>query len=187
MARNIYKIISWALLIATVLSIVLALRRPRMKPVEVSAAAAKSFDEKLAQIDQPSPPGAPPKEIHISETELNSKLQQSLDAPPQVDQTVHMKAAEVHLEGDLAIATFTVSVEGKDVYVTLGGKIGAENGQLQFDPTEVKIGSMPLPASIMSAALREKLNSPAMRDQMRLPDNIKDVRIENGELLLVSK
>jgi hypothetical protein len=186
MARKIYKIISWALLIATVVSFVLALRKPKMQPVEVSAAAANSFDEKLAQLDKPAPAGAPPQEIHISESELNSKLQQSLEAPTG-DQAVQMKAAEVHLVDDQAIATFTVSVEGKNVYVTLGGKIGDVNGQLQFDPTQVKMGSMPLPASLMSGALREKLNSPALRDQMRLPENIKDVRIENGELLLVCK
>jgi hypothetical protein len=49
------------------------------------------------------------------------------------------------------------------------------------------MGSLPVPISAVESTLREKLNSPEMRDRMKLPDSIRDIRIENGELVLQSK
>lgn len=187
MARKIYRVISWSLLILTLVSILLALRKPSVVPVEVSPQAANSFDEKLAQLEEAHQQGAP-QEIRITEAELNSKLQQGMqEASMAPGGATALKAATIHLESDKLVGTFTVSVSGKDVYVTLGGNLAVQNGALQFTPTEMKMGSLPVPISAVESTLREKLNSPEMRDRMKLPDSIKDIRIENGELVLQSK
>jgi uncharacterized protein YpmS len=184
MAKKIYRIISWSLLILTVISILLLLRKPTVPKIETSPEAAKAFDEKIAQVGQAHQQGTP-KEIRITESELNSKLQQSFEAAAAAPGApAALKTATVHLEADKFVGTFTVNVGGKDLYVTLGGKVSVNNHALQFTPTEVKMGSLPVPLSAVESTLRERLNAPEFRDRMTLPDSIKDVRIENGELVV---
>jgi hypothetical protein len=126
-----------------------------------------------------------PQEIRITEGELNSKLQESLrTTPAAASGPAELKTATVHLEGDKLVGSFTVNVSGKDLYVTLGGTLNTTNGQLQFTPSEVKMGSLPVPLSAVESTLLDKLNTPEMRERMKLPDSIKDVRIANGELVL---
>jgi len=183
MAKKIYRIFSWSLLVLSLLSILLMLRKPPIPPVPTSPEAAKSFDEKIAEAEQPHQPGVP-QEVHITESELNSKLQESMQGPPVPAGPAALESASIHLEGDRLIGVFTVKVRGKDIYLTLGGTLGAVNGQLQFTPTEIKLGSLPVPVFAVAPTLREKLDSPEMREHLKLPESIKDVRIENGELVL---
>jgi len=187
MTKKIYRIISWSLLILFLISILLILRKPSVAPVPTSPEAGKSFDQKIQELQTAHQQGTP-KEIRITESELNAKLQEGMqEASAAPSGPAALKAATIHLEGDKFVGTFTVNVSGKDIYVTLGGKLGVSNGTLQLTPTEVRMGSLPVPISVVESTLRDKLNSPTMRDRMKLPDSIKDVRIENGELVLQSQ
>jgi 23S rRNA pseudoU1915 N3-methylase RlmH len=187
MARRIYLVVSWGFVILTLISIFLVLRKPSQFPVQTTPEAAKSFDRKLQEVESKSEQGVR-KEVRISETELNSKLAESIQgAAGMPSGPVALKAAAVHLEGDTFAGVFTVHVSGGDVYVTLGGKLGTNNHELQFTATEVKMGSLPLPLSLVEPVLRKKLNSPEMRDQLKLPESIAEVRIEDGELVIQSK
>lgn len=187
MAKKIYRVITWSLLILTLVSIVLVLRKPSFHPVETSADAAKSFDQKLGQLEEAHQQGSQ-REIRITESELNSKLQESMqDASAAPGGPAALKAATVHLEADRLVGMFTVNVSGKDVYVTLGGKLGVSNRALQFTPTELQMGSLPVPLAMVESTLRDRLNAPELRERMKLPDSIKDIRIENGELVLRSQ
>ena len=87
------------------------------------------------------------------------------------------------MEGDRITGTFTVSFPGKDVSLTLGGNLGVRNGVLEFNPTAVRLGAMPVPVGLIEPALRQKLSTPEMRKRLTLPDSIKDIRIENGEMV----
>jgi hypothetical protein len=71
--------------------------------------------------------------------------------------------------------------------LTVGGTLRAVNGQLQFTPRQLKLGSLPIPVFTVQSALRAKLDSPEVRDRLRLPESMQDVRIENGELVLQAK
>jgi len=42
-----------------------------------------------------------------------------------------------------------------------------------------------VPASLINEVLKKKLAE--QRDQLKLPDNVKDIRVENGELVFVEK
>ncbi len=186
MVKRIYRVVSWSLLLLCLLSILLVLRRPALPQAEASAGAARSFDEKIAEIERPRQDHAP-REIHITETELNSKLQESLQAPPSVAGPIAVKGASVRLVGNELLGIFTVSVVGKDIYVTIGGTLSASNGQMRFTPVEVKMGSLPIPASAVRHKLREKLESPEMRDRLKLPEPVQGIRIENGEVVLETR
>lgn len=184
MHKRIFRIVTWILLGAAVSSVWLFFRKPHIPPVETSPQAARSFDQKLAEIEQHHS-SQRPQTIHISETELNSKLQQSLreQSPAQVESTT-LKAITMQLENGQIVGSFTVDVRGVDVILTLAGKLGVHDHELQFTPTRASMGSLPIPAFAIRSALRDKLNSPEVREQLKLPESIKGIRIENREILL---
>ena len=180
MAKRIYRIISWGLLALTVVSILLVLRKPSFPTAEASPEAARSFDQKISLLSAP-PTGGAPREIRLTEAELNSKLQENLN-PPASGGLATLKSAAVHLEGDKLFGLFTVEVSRKEVYLTVGGKLGVNHRAVEFTPTDIKMGSLPVPVSMVGLTLRDQLS--AMREQMQLPASVQDVRIENGEVVL---
>ncbi len=183
MAKKIYSIVSWSLLVLTLICFFLVLRKPSLPTIEVSMEAANSFDQKLSQLREAHRHGAP-QEIRITEAELNSKLQESLQNREASGGPATLKAAAIHLQGDRLQGVFTVNVRGIDLYVTLGANLAASNGSLEFKPTDVRMGRLPVPLVLVKYTLRGRLTSPEMRERMRLPNSVKDVRIENGELVL---
>ncbi len=183
MAKKIYGIVSWSLLVVAFVCIFLVLRKPSLPPVEATAEAARSFDQKLSQLREAHRHGAP-QEIRITEAELNSKLQESLQSREASGGPATLKAAAIYLQGDRLQGVFTVNVRVIDVYVTLGANLAASNGTLEFTPTDIRMGSLSVPLAVVKHTLRERLDSAEMRERMKLPESIKDVRIENGELVL---
>jgi hypothetical protein len=69
--------------------------------------------------------------------------------------------------------------------VTLAGHLGSQDGYVTFDPTEVKVGEMSIPVSLVNASLQKKLAE--QREQLKLPDGIASLRVENGELVITQK
>jgi hypothetical protein len=56
-----------------------------------------------------------------------------------------------------------------------------------FDPTGFKIGDMPVPVSLVQVQLNKKFSEPETREKLKLPDYISDMRIENGQLVILPK
>lgn len=147
--------------------------------------AARSFDQKRGVLAAAHGRGAP-SEVGLSEAEVNSKLQQTL-AGAAASGAATLSAVAVRLEGSRLVCLLTLRVLGIPMYVTLGGKLSVEDHRLQFDLSEVKLGSMPAPASAVETVVREKLSSPDAQDMMKLPDYIRDVRVENSRLVIESE
>jgi hypothetical protein len=185
LGKKISKIISWILLILTVLSLWLVVRRPSGPKLESSPEAAQAFDDKWADLLAAHQQGKA-GEASLSGVELNSKIQQIL-AGATASGWVSLSAVAVRIEGNLLVCLVTMDVLGVKVYVTLGGRPTLRDHRLEFDLTDVKMGSMPVPASVVSAALKQKLEAPELRDMMRMPDFITDVHIENNQLVIQSQ
>ena len=98
-----------------------------------------------------------------------------------------MKDPQVVFEGDEVKGQFMEQVYGKDVFVTLSGHLGAQDGYATFQPTSFQIGSMPVPISVVQARLDKKLNDPETRERMKLPEFVSDLKIENGQLVITEK
>ncbi len=161
----------------------MALRSPNATLVPASAQDARSFDEKLLSLEQAHQQGAT-QTVHITETELTSKLQQGLDEIPPDGGFVVLRAASVHLEGDGFVAVFTLDVSGKELYLTMAGTLGVLDGRLQIQPSSAELGRLPIPSMAFHRILQRQFDSPATRERLRLPDFIKDMHIENGELVM---
>ena len=89
---------------------------------------------------------------------------------------------QVSFEGDQIKGQFLTKVAGKDVWVTLKGRLGSKDGYATFEPTEFKVGDLNVPVSLVNDALQKKLLE--QRDRLKLPDYAKDVKVENGELVM---
>lgn len=97
----------------------------------------------------------------------------------------NIKDYQVSMDGDVVRGQFLTNIAGKDVYLTLAGHLGSKDGYATFDATEVKLGDLSVPVSLVNDALQKKLAE--QRDQLKLPNNVKDIKVQNGELVFVEK
>jgi len=206
-------VISLAILAISILTLVLVLKRPApLAPAAEPAAAAanaQSFQEKVNQLVQPRMPGEGESEVRMNSGEVSAALAQAAGLLPSATTTSastsspstsspgasgamefpgavpNIRDYQVSMDGDIVRGQFLTQIAGKDVYLTLAGHLGSKDGYATFDATEVKVGDLSVPASLVNEVLQKKLAE--QRDQLKLPNNVKDLKVENGELVFVEK
>jgi len=94
-----------------------------------------------------------------------------------------VRDVKVELLDDRVRAYVVFDFHGKEMTLQLEGRLSAANGYLRFEPVGGQIGSLPIPQSTLETALQKMMNSPENREKLKLPAEIADLRIENGELL----
>ncbi len=211
---KLQRIVSFATLAISILTLVLVLKRPAplvpaLAPAK-AAANAQSFQEKVNRLAEPRGPGEGESEVRMNSGEVSAGLAQaagllpttalapantsnnSPSNPPSVTGAMEFPGAvpnikdyQVSMDGDIVRGQFLTQIAGKDVYLTLVGHLGSKDGYATFDATEVKVGSLSVPASLVNEVLQKKLAE--QRDQLKLPNNVKDLKVENGELVFVEK
>ena len=208
--RKIYRWFRWFVLITSVLGLILLFKSPErlsLVPTGPSAVAdnAKSFQDKLGELKAAHQRGENGAVVRVSGEEVAAAVTQA-NLDPQVTPTaahpapadpnasvaltpeqVPVKDVQLVFEADEMKCQFTAQVYGKDMVVTLSGHLGARDGYVTFTPTSFQIGSMPVPVSAVQAQLDKKLSEPDARERLRLPDFISDLRVEDGQLVLVEK
>jgi hypothetical protein len=208
---KIDRIISIATLLASLVAIVLVLKKPVpvAHPQAPAAIAehAQSFDQKMAEFEQAtqqssaspaessqpaSSSDSPKAEVHINSDEISAVLAQSLGTAGDLkpDSNVGsgaptIKDQQVSFDGDVVHGQFLTEVAGKDVWITISGHIGEKDGFATFDPTEFKVGDLNVPVSLVNPTLQKKLAE--QRDRMKLPDNVGSMKVQNGELVMQQK
>lgn len=106
----------------------------------------------------------------------------------QIDQVrSSVKDVKVELLDDRVRAYVIFDFHGKDMSLQLEGKLGASDGYLHFVPVSGQIGSLPIPQSTLEAAVQEMMESPENREKLRLPADMSDLRIENGQVVATYK
>jgi hypothetical protein len=106
----------------------------------------------------------------------------------QIDQVrSQVKDVKVELVDDRVRAYVVFDMHGKDVTLNLEGKLGAENGYLNFEPVSGSIGSLPLPPAALQSAMRHILENPENREKFKLPSDMSGLKIENGEVVATYK
>jgi hypothetical protein len=107
------------------------------------------------------------------------------DTPATLEQVQSaVKDVKVDMDGDLVKAYVVFDFHGKDLSLELDGHLGSENGYLKFVPVAGKLGSLPLPQSTLDAAVEKMLESPENREKLKLPNDVSDIRIENGQAVV---
>ena len=161
-------------LILSVVGIVLMLKKPLVPPVEASAAALKSCEDKLANLVQAQQQGTP-TEVRLTSEELNSEIQKSIAGAPQPPGAARLKEATVYMQGDQLVGVFDVEMKGVDLYLTVRGGLTLSQHAARLLPDQVKLGSLPVPVSWLEG----KLNM-----ETPVPDFVTGLRIENGEMVV---
>jgi hypothetical protein len=113
--------------------------------------------------------------------ETQSAEQPSLDDVEQMRSNV--KDVKVQLIDDRVRAYVVFDVHGKEMTLQLEGRLGADNGFLRFEPVSGQIGSLPIPQATLEAAVRKMMESPENREKLKLPSDISDLKIVNGEVV----
>ena len=188
---------------------------PAQSPA-AAAANVESVEKKLEQLDQPKEPVQAPAQVRFNSDEITAALAQAaaglpksmtasaaMAVPGAASQTgaptsvpdspdavigegePQVKDYKVNFDGDVARGQFVTQIGGKDVYVTLAGHLGSKDGYATFDPTEFKVGDLSIPVSMVSSALQQKLSE--QRDRLKLPDDVGNIKVENGQLVATQK
>jgi hypothetical protein len=228
------RIVSVATLVISAVALILVLKRPApvatpQSPAQ-AAANAQSFQEKIAQLDQPSAapgesgsqdfvapqaqtatsspqdlssparvaqgsPSPSPAQVHITSDEVSAALAQAAGAIPaaagqltpggDLGSMPNIIDQQVSFDGDQAHGQFLVNVAGKNVWITVTGKLGSKDGYATFEPSEFKVGDLNVPVSLVNDALQKRLAE--QHDRMKLPDNVGGIKVENGQLVLTQK
>ena len=198
--RIVYKTTSWLTLASLIVVIVMVLRKSPPPHAKVDSHAAARAQAKL-DVLKPASGSGEPQQLHLDEAELNSYLRQNLalqpssvpsnsfeQAPPGDLAADEVRSSvrdfEIALEGDRAKAYVIFDLHGVDLSLTLEGRLHVENGYLRFEPTNGRLGSLPLSQSTLEAGVARLLDSPENKEKFRVPPEIRDIRVENGELVV---
>ena len=95
----------------------------------------------------------------------------------------NVRDVKVQLIEDRVKAYIVFDVHGKDMTLQIEGRLGTQNGYLRFEPLSGQIGSLPIPQSTLESAVQRLMDSPENREKLKLPSEISDLRIQNGEVV----
>ena len=205
-----FRCLRWSTYLAALITLILILHKTTPPPVQVSPQAAARAEQKVSEVEQSVSQGQQAT-LRLDEAELNSYLASHLSSAPDVtvpqaapsnadpaspanpgqfpsgadveQMRSNVKDVKVQMEGDLVKAYLVFDLHGKDMTLQLAGKLGASNGYLKFEPVSGQIGSLPIPQSALESAVRQLMESPENREKLKLPSDVSDMHIENGELV----
>jgi hypothetical protein len=200
--KKLYRVVRWLMLASMVITILLVLKSPApvaeaLEPGLVKQ-NAESFQQKLTELANAQSLGETGTQVHFTAPEVNAAIVQATfpqptpvspspaaqPTPSPMAEQVPIKSTQVSFEDDVVKGQFLTEVYGKDVYITVAGRLGNRDGYVTFEPTQFKVGDLSVPVSMVNPVLQRKLADPENRDKMKLPEFVKDLRVENGELVI---
>ena len=194
-----YRVARWFILGGLLLAVILMLLKPAPIAQPISRAAraenAASFQEKLSELAQKQARGESDAEVRFTAGEVGAVISEESATPaPSADGTPKgadaagdspgpaTDAYQVVFDNDVVRGQFATNFKGKQVYLTIAGHLGARDGYLTFEPTELKIGRLPVPVSLVNGRLQKKLLE--QREKLKLPSFITGLRVEGGQLVV---
>jgi hypothetical protein len=107
------------------------------------------------------------------------------EALEQIQSSVRDVKIEILAETLRIYALF--DMHGMDLSLELEGRPMVRDGYLKLEPVRGKLGSLPLMAGTLKSVADRLFESPENKQRFRLPPDIRDVRIEQGLLVVVSR
>jgi hypothetical protein len=207
-----FRIFRWATYFASVVTLLLLFHKADPPSVEAaSPATAARVDQKFADVAQSLNTGQAAT-VRLDETEVNSYLASHLnlegastlgtgnqtqsptnseskanDLPSQQDidrARSSVRDVKIQLVEDRVKTYILFDVHGKDMTLELEGRLATSGGNIQFKPITGRIGSLPIPQSALQSAVQRMMDSPVNRETLRLPSNISDLHVANGEVVV---
>jgi hypothetical protein len=210
--RLVFRIFRWTAYAAAIVTLLMVFHAAPPPVIVTSPQAAARMEQKVQDVEQAVASGQSAT-LRLDQSELNSYLTSHLDISPaattksapnttpsgdvnsnlptpsgtpaeQVEQVRStVRDVKVELVEDRVRAYVVFDFHGKDLTLQLEGRLAAANGYLRFEPVSGQLGSLPIPQSALETAVQKMMDSPENREKLKLPPEIADLRIENGELL----
>jgi hypothetical protein len=131
------------------------------------SSASPAADPPNSTANAPSIPGADPQTIQQAESTVEN--------------------VKVDMDGDLVKTYVVFNFHGKDLSLEIDGHLYTQDGFLKFDPVGGKIGSFPLPESALQEAVQRMMDSPENREKLRLPANVRNIEVQNSQVVVSYK
>lgn len=109
------------------------------------------------------------------------------EQPSIEDVQSSVRDVKIQMDGDLITTYVTFNLHGQDLALELEGHLSADNGYMKFEPLAGKLGSLPLSQSTLNAAVSRLMNSAENREKFRLPDDVSDIRVQDGQVVVAYK
>lgn len=207
--RLTYRVFRWTTLVSGLITILLIAHKSPAPVVAYDSGAGDRLEAKLQQVANASALGMP-QILRVDEAEVNSYLLSHLilkpsDAPAKPSEVTQVSApagshepsieevqssvrdVKIKLFDDRVRAYIVFDFHGKDMSLQLEGRLRADNGYLRFEPTSGQLGALPIPQGSLESAVRKMFNSQENREKLRLPPDLRDLYIENGEIVVSYK
>src|SRR5262245_12832025 len=207
--RRVYRVGRLVVAAALGTALVLILWTASPPRVAADAQAPQRLERKMERFQAETRLGLSPR-LRLDESEVNSWMRSNLDladrraskakatsggAPPGADLAAptglsaeevqsNVRDIQVHMQGDRMTAYVLFDLYGKDLSLTLEGRLSVEGGYLRLSPTRMMLGSLPIPQATVERAVGSLFDSPQNRERFRLPPNVRDLRVENGQLVV---
>jgi hypothetical protein len=182
----------------------LILRQAPPLSIQTDPQAADRVAEKMAQL-QMAVQASQPHAVILNEAELNQWMRDNLaiasahqaqqagiPAPNESEPSVQevqsaLKDVRMNLMGNQLRAYALFALYGKEISLQLDGKIETQRGYIRLKPTSGKLGSLPIPSTMLNYVGHQLFGSPQNRDKFQLPPQIESIRIENNTLVIATR
>jgi hypothetical protein len=91
---------------------------------------------------------------------------------------------QVELRDDAVRLYALFEAYGVDLSLEIEARLHVDGGYLRLEPLGGRLGSLPVPAGALKKAVDRMFESPENREKFRLPDHIRDIRIDRGQLIV---
>ena len=197
--RRFYRVFRWVVLAGAIVVVILILRQAPPPHVDVDPAAGLRLQLKMRELQNSLRAGRS-HTLRLAETEVNSWVSENLALSSRVSEDPTETAAgaqadieevrsavrelKIDLTGDRVQAYVVFDFHGRNLSLILEGRPQVQEGQLRFEAIAGQLGSLPIPQMALDRAVQRLFESPENRDQFRLPPEIGDIHVENGELVI---
>lgn len=211
--RLTFRIVRWTTYLAAIITLLMVFHAAPPPIISTSPQAAAKVEQKFAAVEQAVAsgqaatlrlnqtelnsylvshldiaPSAPAKAAGPTSAAPNANSP-DIPAPSgtSAEQVEQVRSAvrdvKVELVGDRVRAYVVFDFHGKDMTLQLEGRLTANNGYLRFEPVSGQLGSLPIPQSTLETAIQKMMDSPENHEKLKLPAELSDLKIENGELV----
>jgi hypothetical protein len=80
-----------------------------------------------------------------------------------------------------------LDIHGVGLWLELEGKPVVRNGYIRLEPSAGKLGSLPMMGGTLKSITNHLFDSPQNKEKFKLPPDIKAVRIEQGQLIVIAR
>ena len=175
-----YRVFRWVVLAGLGVVMVLVLSDAPPPQVEYDPDAGRRLQLKMLDLQTSILTGRSAR-LRLEEAELNFWLGENLEFE---ENPSAMQELRINLNGDVLSLYLVFLSYGQNLSLILEGRVQVRDGYLQFEPSGGKLGSLPIPRFGLERAVRRLFESPENREKFRLPTEIKDIRVEDSELVI---